>query len=360
MKTPIPGISMHSDFQQYFFATTTYTSTPYSTTSPVMTSTSETTYDNLTAQISPSLSLSLVSTFTVVGIASYNLETIELNVNPGQSYNLKLSLTWCVCCFDCDHLHDDSVWLLVPVSDLCEFRLGKRQHQLHGARVWVCSEVRLRDLNHCSSRIKCSNNSCVPDCCDSERLREFKTDPSETAQTAASEKSETADIQLIRLTKSKILPIYSFRSWIAISSTTTSSIASVSSTETTTAQISSLTSIGIGAWIVLILSSINLSSIAVVWTIFSQFRLLIFLILTDAYLPQSVIDYITGMKFFSFNFSFLSFQTISVVKKPLQLIEFDQKQQHAGVYRTKLRQHACQTASIWLQQYWWCLHLHAA
>ena len=152
---------------------------------------------------------------------------------------------------------------------------------------------------------------------------EFKTDPSETAQTAASEKSETADIQSIQLTKSKILPIYSFRSWIAISSTTTSSITSVSSTKSTTAQISSLTSIGIGAWIVLILSSVNLSSIAVVWTIFSQFRLLIFLILTDAYLPQSVIDYITGMKFFSFNFSFLSFQTISVVKKPLQLIEFD-------------------------------------
>lgn len=85
---------MHSDFQQYSYSPLIYVNSPYSTTSPVMTSTSETTYDNLTAQISTPLSLSLVASFTVVGIASYNLETIELNVNPGQSYSLKLSLTW--------------------------------------------------------------------------------------------------------------------------------------------------------------------------------------------------------------------------------------------------------------------------
>ena len=72
------------------------------------------------------------------------------------------------------------------------------------------------------------------------------------------------------------------------------------------------------------MSSLNMSSIAVLWAIFSQFRLLIFLILSDAYLPQSVIDYISGMKIFSFNFSFLSLQKLPVIKIPLQLLDFTQ------------------------------------
>ena len=114
------------------------------------------------------------------------------------------------------------------------------------------------------------------------------------------------------------------RSWIVESTNTSQSNPKAASNSSSSAQTTAMASAGVGAGIALIMSSLNMSSIAVLWSIFSQFRLLIFLILSDAYLPQSVIDYISGMKLFSFNFSFLSFQTLPVIKVPLQLLDFTQ------------------------------------
>ena len=115
------------------------------------------------------------------------------------------------------------------------------------------------------------------------------------------------------------------RSWIVSTSNKSKTTnQTTSSSLTANAQTTAMVSTGVGAGVSLLMSSMNLSSIAVLWAIFSQFRLLIFLILSDSYLPQSVIDYISGMKIFSFNFSFLSIQNVPIIRIPLQLFDFTQ------------------------------------
>ena len=118
------------------------------------------------------------------------------------------------------------------------------------------------------------------------------------------------------------------RSWIVSTSNKSKTTnQTTSSSLTASAQTTAMVSTGVGAGISLLMSSMNLSSIAVLWAIFSQFRLLIFLILSDSYLPQSVIDYISGMKIFSFNFSFLSIQNLPIIRIPLRLFDFTQNSQ---------------------------------
>mmetsp|Transcript_5351 Transcript_5351/g.6381 ORF Transcript_5351/g.6381 Transcript_5351/m.6381 type:complete len:124 (-) Transcript_5351:17-388(-) len=68
----------------------------------------------------------------------------------------------------------------------------------------------------------------------------------------------------------------------------------------------------------------SMSSIIVIWILANQYRLYMLLILSDAYLPQKIVDYIKGGKLFSFNFSFLPIQELSVVKEGLDNIKFPQ------------------------------------
>ena len=102
--------------------------------------------------------------------------------------------------------------------------------------------------------------------------------------------------------------------------TPTSSVSS----ESQTAQIASLSSAGVGTGVSLLFSSFNLTTIFVIWTIFSQYRTLIFLILTDAYLPSSVVEYITGMKLFSFNFSFLQISNWPGINLGINFLNYNQ------------------------------------
>lgn len=58
------------------------------------------------------------------------------------------------------------------------------------------------------------------------------------------------------------------------------------------------------------LSLTNASSLVVIWLISSQMRLLLLLVLTKAYMPKDVKDYILGFEVFSFDFSFVSAKSV--------------------------------------------------
>ena len=94
MKAPIPGIQMHTDFQKFSYTRTDYPNSLFITTEPARTSTSETATNSITTQISLSLSLLPISSATIIGVASYNLGTKDIQVSPGQSYDIEMPLTW--------------------------------------------------------------------------------------------------------------------------------------------------------------------------------------------------------------------------------------------------------------------------
>ena len=83
------------------------------------------------------------------------------------------------------------------------------------------------------------------------------------------------------------------------------------STDFSSSQIATLILIGITVGITAILSTVNLSSFIVIWMVFNQMRMLVLMLLTDAYFPSQVYNYLVGQKIFSFNFSFLSIHSIS-------------------------------------------------
>lgn len=67
-----------------------------------------------------------------------------------------------------------------------------------------------------------------------------------------------------------------------------------------------------------------MSSILVVWIVCNQFRLLMFFAISGAYLPESVLTYITGVKLFSFNISFLPFEKLPGIKQTVGVLDSDQ------------------------------------
>ena len=117
------------------------------------------------------------------------------------------------------------------------------------------------------------------------------------------------------------LKVLHFRSWISIPTGTTTA---QSSTGTTTQQISTLSSIGITVGVSVVLSTFSISSIIIVWMIFNQMRILILMLLTEAYFPSPVNNYLVGLKMFSFNFSFMFIQNIPWLQNWLKEFNFSQ------------------------------------
>ena len=85
-----------------------------------------------------------------------------------------------------------------------------------------------------------------------------------------------------------------------------------------------MASFGVTVGISAILSTSNISSFIVIWMVFNQMRMLILMLLTDAYFPSQVNSYLIGQKLFSFSFSFLSIQSIPGLKEIANLFDSPQ------------------------------------
>ena len=123
-------------------------------------------------------------------------------------------------------------------------------------------------------------------------------------------------IHLIKKIKGNIVKLTYSQCTITLTNSTSS--------ESQTAQIVSLSSAGVGIGMSLLFSSFSMTTVFLIWAIFSQYRTLIFLILTDAYLPGSVVEYITGMKLFSFNFSFLKISNWPGINLGTNVLNYNQ------------------------------------
>ena len=96
------------------------------------------------------------------------------------------------------------------------------------------------------------------------------------------------------------------------------------STEFTASQIATLVMIGVTVIITTILSTFNLSSFIIIWMIFNHMRMLILMLLTEAYFPTQVNNYLVRLKLFSFNLSFLSIQNMPGLNEILKLFDYPQ------------------------------------
>ena len=97
------------------------------------------------------------------------------------------------------------------------------------------------------------------------------------------------------------------------------------SSQFTTTQILIMSILGMTILVTMMLSAFNLSSMTNIFLIFNQMRILMLLLLTEAYFPDSLINYITGFKFALFSFSFISIQDVGGFSK---LLSWDNIPQH--------------------------------
>ena len=71
-------------------------------------------------------------------------------------------------------------------------------------------------------------------------------------------------------------------------------------------------------------SSVQGNSPSGMWAMINQLQLLILLLITGAYLPKDIRDYITGMEFSMFSFSFLPFESIWFIDYNIGWLNFEQ------------------------------------
>ena len=88
----------------------------------------------------------------------------------------------------------------------------------------------------------------------------------------------------------------------------------------TTTQSTVGTSMGVAAAI----SLMNMSSPIGVWSIVNQFQMLMLMILTGAFIPETVRQYLAGMDFVSFNFDFIPFIEVPLISDLYLWMKFDQ------------------------------------
>ena len=78
---------------------------------------------------------------------------------------------------------------------------------------------------------------------------------------------------------------------------------------------------------VIAISIINMSSIQGIWMIINQFQLYFLLFLTSVYIPDKIIDFLTGFKLMSLNFSFIPVHKIILVKNVYNYLDYDHNDQ---------------------------------
>ena len=88
------------------------------------------------------------------------------------------------------------------------------------------------------------------------------------------------------------------------------------STETTAMQAAAIASMVLATSTAII----NLSSPSGLWLVFNQYKLLLLLLLTGAYFPEPIVEFITGMNFTLFSFDFLASENTSILKEAINSI----------------------------------------
>lgn len=102
----------------------------------------------------------------------------------------------------------------------------------------------------------------------------------------------------------------------------------VTPTEDDNINIVALSIIGAGVVIGGGLSSFSKSSLQAVWSLINQFQLVLLLPLTGAYIPTSIIDYLSGLRFLNANFAFLRLQNIVIIDYLYDFLSFEQTQEY--------------------------------
>ena len=87
----------------------------------------------------------------------------------------------------------------------------------------------------------------------------------------------------------------------------------------TLASFSTTTSVGVAT------SLIVISPMTSVWLLLNQFRSLMLLMLTGAYLTNDIVKFITGMDFTLMSFQFLNSKEISILKPIIDYLHYKQK-----------------------------------
>ena len=90
------------------------------------------------------------------------------------------------------------------------------------------------------------------------------------------------------------------------------------------AQTTTQATIGVSMGLAAGASIVNLSSPVGIWLILHLFQILILLILTRAYIPEAVKQYLLGMNFNFANLSFIQFKDVPFVSEFYSWMEFDQ------------------------------------
>ena len=90
------------------------------------------------------------------------------------------------------------------------------------------------------------------------------------------------------------------------------------------AQISTQATIGVTMGAAVLVSAINMTSPLGIWSLINLFQMLLILILTGAYIPTTVKQYLSGMDFVQLNFDFIPFIDIPLISDLYLWMKFDQ------------------------------------
>ena len=90
------------------------------------------------------------------------------------------------------------------------------------------------------------------------------------------------------------------------------------------AQIATQVMIGITMSFATAVSIINMRSIIGIWSILHLFQMLMLLILTGAFIPKTVKQYLSGMHFVLLNFDFIPFIDVPFISDLYLWMKFDQ------------------------------------
>ena len=96
------------------------------------------------------------------------------------------------------------------------------------------------------------------------------------------------------------------------------------STKTKNAQTTTQVTAGITVGIIITLSIVNMSSPTGLWIVVNLFQMLMLLILTGAFIPKTLRQYLTGMKFALLNFNFIPYIRIPFIYEAHEWIKFEQ------------------------------------
>ena len=96
------------------------------------------------------------------------------------------------------------------------------------------------------------------------------------------------------------------------------------------AQTATQSTIGASMGVAAAVSLMNMSSPVGIWSIINQFQMLMLLILTGAFIPETVRQYLSGMDFVSLNFDFIPFIEVPLISDLYLWMKFEQTNDDLG------------------------------